>query len=119
MIRILRIAAAVLSIVSIDADPARSDVLLTPDEISQTLIHGPWPPATGPDPSNRVSGDAAAIAFGRALLHDPALSRDGTMSCASCHVPAQEFSDGRPRATGRVVLDRNTPSLLNVGLHRW
>ncbi|MDA4846604.1 cytochrome-c peroxidase [Hoeflea poritis] len=119
MNRLCRIIVAFHLVAAIIAGPAAADVLLTPEEISRTLTHGPWPPAVGPDPSNRVSGNAAAIAFGEQLFHDPDLSRDGSISCATCHVPARGFSEDRPRAMGRVALDRNTPSLMNVGTHRW
>ena len=33
------------------------------EEKAMILSHGPWPVATQPDPSNRLSGTAAAIAF--------------------------------------------------------
>lgn len=92
---------------------------LTPDQQSAALLHGPWPPAMAPDPSNRVSGAAAAVDLGAALFFDPALSRDGTMSCASCHDPGQDFADGRARAEGRATLDRNSQSLWNVRFQRW
>jgi cytochrome c peroxidase len=56
------------------------------------------------------------IALGRKLFADPRLSRGGTISCASCHVPEHAFSDGRRGAqgVGGQRGARNTPSLLNV-----
>lgn len=108
-----------LAVLSGLTTPAPSQVLLSEAEIVQTLRHGPWPPAQMSDPSNRVSGQAAAIAFGKALFSDPILSVDQTMSCASCHDPQRAFSEPRARAQGRVILDRNTPSLMNVAFHRW
>jgi cytochrome c peroxidase len=41
------------------------------------------------------------------------------MSCAACHLPDRGFTDGRDRAYGRAALDRNTPSVWNVGFARW
>ncbi len=41
---------------------------------------------------------AAWVALGRALFADPALSGDGRRACASCHLPARAFTDGRARA---------------------
>lgn len=99
--------------------PLSAAVFLTEAEIQQTLAFGPWPPAAIRDPSNRVSGDPAAIALGEALFFDPVLSVDGTMSCATCHDPSQSFAEAKPRSMGRVLLDRNTPSLWNVATHRW
>lgn len=98
---------------------ASAEVILTPQEISQAIAHGPWPPVPTRDVSNRVSGNPAAIALGKALFADPQLSRDGSMSCATCHIPTRDFSEPKPRSRGRVLLDRNTPSLNNLSVHRW
>jgi len=89
------------------------------DEIRHVLRHGPWPQKVPRDPSNRVSGDPAAVALGRALFFDTRLSAGNAMACATCHLPQQALSDGRERAQGRVRLNRNTPGLWNVGLARW
>ncbi len=40
------------------------------------------------------------VGLGNALFHDPALSRDGTISCASCHSPAFAFADARRFSAG-------------------
>ena len=98
---------------------AKAELLLTPDEIEQVLSHGPWPPEYALDPSNRVSGNPAAIELGEALFSDPVLSSDGAMSCKTCHAPEMEFTDGQPRAMGRNLLDRNTQALTNLHVHRW
>ncbi len=97
----------------------RAEVLLSEDEIQQTLSFGPWPPPIQPDPSNRGSNDPRAIALGAALFDDPVLSIDGALACASCHNPEQAFTTLDPRAFGRVLLDRNTPSLRNLAGLRW
>lgn len=89
------------------------------EEVRAVLRHGPWPPAFAPDPSNRVSGLDEAIELGERLFFEPRLSREGRMSCASCHLPERAFQDGRSQGLGRTELDRNTPSLLNVRLNRW
>jgi cytochrome c peroxidase len=59
------------------------------------------------------------VNLGKQLFFDPRLSGDNTMSCASCHLPEKAFGDGLSRAKGREgkILDRNTPSLLNVGFY--
>ena len=83
------------------------------------LLHGPWPPAAAPDPSNRASGDPAAVALGQKLFFYIRLSRDNDRSCATCHIPAQAFADGRPRGEGIRPLDRNTIALANLQGRRW
>ncbi|WP_170332035.1 cytochrome-c peroxidase [Ruegeria arenilitoris] len=97
----------------------RAEVLLSEDEIQQTLSFGPWPPSVSSDPSNRVSNDVRAIALGEALFNDPVLSVDGAFACASCHDPGQAFTTSEARALGRVLLDRNSPSLRNLTGLRW
>ena len=57
------------------------------------------------------------IDLGRYLFFDPVLSADGSVSCASCHDPAQGFADGRAQAVGinGQTLPRSAPSLWNIG----
>ena len=71
------------------------------------------------DPSNRASGNTAAIAWGAELFRDPRLSGNGTLACASCHQAEKSFTDGLPKARGLVAVDRNTPSVANTRLQRW
>ena len=91
----------------------------TAEEKRRILRHGPWPPASRPDPSNRVSGKPAAIAFGRALFFEPRLSLSGAVSCATCHPPDGAWTDGLARSRGRRTLDRNALSLFNLRFNRW
>ena len=91
----------------------------TTEEESRILHHGPWPPVSRPDPSNRVSGTPHAIAFGRALFFDPRLSLSGAISCATCHQPDRAWTDGLARSRGHRTVDRNAPSLLNLRFNRW
>ncbi len=55
------------------------------------------------------------IALGRKLFFDQRLSRDNTVSCASCHRPDYAFADPRPLALGigGQLGDRRTPRLAN------
>jgi cytochrome c peroxidase len=59
----------------------------------------------------------AKIRLGRTLFLDRRLSRNGTLSCAMCHVPEQGFTVNEIRTAvgfeGRS-LRRNAPTLLNV-----
>ena len=92
---------------------------LSAAERAQVLSHGPWPGATPADPGNRFSGLAAAEALGERLFAEPALSGRGDLACSSCHDPARGFTDGRARAQGIALLDRNTQGLHDLALHRW
>jgi cytochrome c peroxidase len=89
------------------------------DERARVIAHGPWPPAPRHDATNRVSGRPEAIALGERLFFDPRLSGTGSVLCASCHVPFRHFQDARAQAFGLEPVERNTPTLVNVGLYRW
>jgi cytochrome c peroxidase len=56
------------------------------------------------------------IQLGRKLFYDPRLSKNNTVSCASCHNPYLAFTDGRAIALGIGGQHgvRNTPTLLNA-----
>jgi cytochrome c peroxidase len=113
--------AAALIAVTLTAGSAHGEPRLDfePAEIRRILQHGPWPPPIARDPSNRVSGMPLAVALGQRLFFEPRLSGNGTVACATCHVPARAWTDGRPRAAGLDRLDRNTPTLLDAALNRW
>ncbi len=63
---------------------------------------------------NPLTVEGAAL--GRALFYDKALSADGALSCASCHVQRFAFADSVPRSTGMHGLRtlRNSLPLMNL-----
>ena len=67
-------------------------------------------------PEHRDGFTPEQIDLGRYLFFDPALSGDGSLSCASCHHPALGFSDGRARSVGITgdAVKRSAPTLWNV-----
>ena len=69
-------------------------------------------------PAPREGFTPQEIDLGRLLFFDPVLSRDGSLSCASCHRPQLGFADGRPHSIGidGQAVSRSAPSLWNVGL---
>ncbi|HEX5092791.1 MAG TPA: cytochrome c peroxidase [Burkholderiales bacterium] len=98
---------------------ARAAFGFTDAEVRAIASHGPWPPAFVPDPSNRASGYPQAIELGERLFFDRRLSADGQHSCARCHVPELNWTDGLARAHGLEPVDRNAPSIVNVRLQHW
>jgi cytochrome c peroxidase len=62
---------------------------------------------------------AEKVELGHKLFMDKRLSVDGTRSCYSCHQNHLGNADGRKTALGpgKKALDRNTPTIWNVGLH--
>lgn len=61
----------------------------------------------------KIFGTEAQL--GEALFFDPMLSRDSTISCASCHKPEFAFADNTPVSVGvyHQKGGRNTPSSMN------
>lgn len=59
---------------------------------------------------------AAKVELGRYLFYDQRLSVNGTQSCASCHIQARAFTDGRILAQGATGEQhpRNSMSLTNI-----
>ena len=56
------------------------------------------------------------VELGRYLFYDTRLSGNGTQSCATCHIQALAFTDGRSRAVGSTGdrHPRSSMSLVNV-----
>jgi cytochrome c peroxidase len=61
------------------------------------------------------------IALGKQLYFDSRLSRDNTVSCASCHDPNKGFSNGEQFATGvgGKKGGRNSPTVLNTAYNQF
>ena len=59
---------------------------------------------------------ANSIALGRRLFYDTRLSKDNSVSCASCHHPEMGFKDARERSTGFAGAKgrRHAPTLVNA-----
>ncbi len=110
-------ASAAAGAQSTPARPA-APVEFTPAELRRILQHSPLGPPP-PDPTNRFADDPRAARLGQALFFDPHLSRDGTISCATCHNPAKGFADGRALGRGLRELERHTPSVWNAAYQRW
>jgi len=98
---------------------AANNVTFSKSEKTVISAHGPWPPKMTPDPSNRVSGNKSAIAFGKELFRSRFLSASRRHSCVTCHKPNRAYADGIARSTGVSTVDRNTISLANLRLNRW
>ena len=58
----------------------------------------------------------AKIDLGEKLFFEKLLSRDSSISCASCHNPSYAFTDGLQKARGikNRKVSRNTPTLTNI-----
>ena len=56
------------------------------------------------------------VDLGKKLFFDTMMSRDSTVSCATCHIPELAFTDGLKKGIGirNQEVGRNTPTLANV-----
>ena len=71
------------------------------------------------DPSNKYGDDPRAAALGRALFFDTRLSANGKVSCASCHVPTQQFQDDSALGHGVGVTARRTMPVAATARSPW
>ena len=76
------------------------------------------PPAPA-DSSNKFERDANAIALGKELFFDERFSKPGNVSCATCHQPAFQFQDGKPRGRAIGQTPRRTQPLANIAHGPW
>ncbi len=69
-------------------------------------------------PDNPITPEK--VALGKQLYFDPRLSKDGTVSCNSCHDLAAAGADIKPVSTGvgGAQGTRNSPTVWNVAFHQ-
>lgn len=82
------------------------------------IIPSGFPEIIFPDDNNFTR---ARWELGKELFYDPILSRDSTISCASCHFIEKAFSDTLAFSVGvgNALGTRNTPTLANIGYHPY
>lgn len=92
----------------------------TNDEIKtmRSLSLSNLPPLSS-DKSNRVADDPRAVALGQKLFFDTRFSKDGTVSCASCHMPELNFQDARAHGRGMADTRRRTQSIVGSAYFDW
>ena len=66
-----------------------------------------------------VEVDTDRVALGKALFHDPRLSRDDTVACSTCHELSTGGDDGRATSVGVAgeTVSLNTPTVYNAALN--
>jgi len=71
------------------------------------------------DPSNAVERLPAAVDLGQRLFNDARFSRNGAVSCASCHDPQKQFQDGLPVGQGVGTGSRRAMPIVGAGYSSW
>ena len=76
-----------------------------------------WEPPEAPENNPTTP---SRVALGEQLFTDKRLSADKTVSCATCHSARRAFTNGMTMAkgVGGRQMDRNVPTLVNVGYRR-
>ena len=72
-----------------------------------------------PDHSNKYADDQRAVLFGQELFFDTGFSANGTVACASCHIPQKGFQDGKPLATGIGTTNRRAMTIVGTAYSPW
>jgi cytochrome c peroxidase len=72
-----------------------------------------------PVPVAKDSLQAVRAELGRRLFFENRVSMDGNVSCAHCHLPDKQASDGLPKAIGVFGKEnpRNAPSIFNAAMN--
>jgi cytochrome c peroxidase len=100
------------------ASPVGSSLTGAEEKALASLSLGDLPPLPE-SPSNAVADDQDAANLGHALFFDTRLSRNGEVSCATCHNPRQGFTDGLARSRGIGVMTRKTMSPVGAAYSPW
>ncbi len=97
-------------------DPKIEPVL--PSDQLKEIIPAGWPQPAYTFSSNTIS--ESKFILGRALFYETLLSKDNTISCASCHQNFAAFANaGHDRSHGinDIFGKRNAPGIFNVTWH--
>src|SRR5690349_3380178 len=105
--RFLPLAFAVLSLATLPGSPAAAADPVAPGAAAGTGAgaSGAAPPKLPPGVSAELYAIAVPpdraptpdrVALGEKLFNDTRLSADGTVACATCHVPERGFVDHKP-----------------------
>jgi len=97
----------------------KENELPIPQEEEKILIIPEGFPAPVFPPDNEFI--KARWELGKKLFYDPVLSRDSSISCASCHLSENAFSDKVDFSLGveETIGTRNSPTLANVAYHPY
>lgn len=71
------------------------------------------------DPSNRYADNTEAARLGHRLFFDERLSRPPGVSCATCHQPELNFTDGLARSRGHGQTPRGAPTVVGTAHSPW
>ena len=97
---------------------AKTDIL-TEREWAVIQRLSPLPEMPPPNPTNRFADNPDAARLGQMFFFDARFSKDGTISCSTCHSPFHGFADVEATSLGAGRGTRNAPTLLNAAYNKW
>ncbi|MCI4668075.1 MAG: cytochrome-c peroxidase [Bacteroidia bacterium] len=108
----------VLSCLYLESCSAKKEIQLIDSEPYPIEIPKGFPDIKIPEGNELTK---ARVALGKKLFFDPILSVDSSLSCGSCHLQKNAFTDLRTTSIGVEgrVGPRNTPSLVNVAFNPY
>ena len=86
--------------------------------VLDSMVLASLPPVPS-DPSNAVESNPKAVELGRRLFSDARLSKNGRVSCATCHSPDNQFQDGLPVGKGVGTGARRTMPIAAAAHSPW
>ena len=110
----LYISFSILILSSCKYDVENEDLLTSIQEpVIELPVPDGFPPIAFPEDNHPT---ASRIELGKLLFHDERLSRDGSVSCASCHLQENAFADPMALSEGidGQLSMRNSPTLANL-----
>ena len=99
--------------------PAEMLNLFTESEWAVIQSLSPLPNKPPPSPTNRVADNRDAAQLGQMFFFDARFSKEGTISCATCHSPFHGFADVEATSLGNKRGTRNAPTVLNAAYNKW
>lgn len=93
--------------------------LFTENEWAVIESLSPLPDKPPPNPTNRVADNPDAAQLGQMFFFDARFSKEGTISCATCHSPFHGFADVEATSLGNRRGIRNAPTVLNAAYNKW
>jgi cytochrome c peroxidase len=121
--------ANVVDVAPLPPPPAADAATPPPPPPAQDAAPAPVEAATAMDmnnepikplpPVSELNLDPKKVVLGKRLFHDPILSADGTVSCASCHSLNEGGADPRPHSMGVGGKEGGiqAPTVLNSGFN--
>lgn len=98
-----------------DAPPVATPAARPADESAEGLAKAPLGLPAVPVPADNPM-TAEKIELGKMLYFDKRLSKDGTISCATCHDPKMAWAEHEPtsKGIGGQFGQRNSPTVINA-----